>query len=72
MQPFLLVVVISCKIKLAMAKERKVRKIEPYTRKWEKLANELARTYQQIKPCRDCGHPVLDGYCCQTCGSSNP
>ncbi len=55
-----------------MAKERKVRKIEPYTRKWEKLANELARTYQQIKPCRDCGYPVLDGYFCQTCGSSNP
>jgi len=28
--------VISCKIKLAMAKELKIKKIEPYTRKWEK------------------------------------
>ena len=57
---------------MKQVKERKVRKIKPYTRKWEKLANELARTYQQIKPCGYCGHPVLDGYCCQTCKSINP
>jgi hypothetical protein len=55
-----------------MAKERKLKKIEPYTRKWEKMANELARTYQQIRPCNDCGRPVLEGYCCQFCGSNNP
>jgi recombinational DNA repair protein RecR len=55
-----------------MAKERKIRKIEPYTRKWEKLANELARTYQTIRPCKHCGYPVIDGYCCQTCGSDTP
>lgn len=64
--------VISCKIKLAMAKERKIKKIEPYTRKWEKMANELARTYQHVIACKDCGHPVLEGYCCTYCGSSSP
>ena len=52
--------------------EKKVRKIKPYTPKWEKLANELARTIMDIKPCRDCGYPVLKGYCCETCGSKNP
>lgn len=50
----------------------KVRKIKPYTRKWENLANNLARTYIKIRPCRECGYPILDGYCCQTCGSNNP
>ena len=53
-------------------KKRKVRKIEPYTNKWERLANQLARIWTTIKPCRECGYPVVDGYCCQTCGSTNP
>jgi hypothetical protein len=26
------------------------------------------RTY----PCKKCGWPVLDGYCCNTCGDDNP
>lgn len=55
-----------------MAKERKIKKIKPYTRKWEKMANELARAYQTIIACKDCGHPVLEGYCCTYCGSSSP
>jgi len=55
-----------------MDKKCKIRKIEPYTKKWEKLANELARIYRPIKPCKHCGYPVLEGYCCQTCGSDNP
>lgn len=54
-------------------KKRKIRKIEPYTLKWEKLANNLARSWcHNIKPCRECGYPVVDGYCCDTCGSSMP
>ena len=49
------------------------RKMIPYTEKWEKEANALARSWcWNIKPCRDCGHPVMDGYCCGTCGSTNP
>ena len=53
-------------------RKNKVRKIEPYTKKWEKLAYELARTFTQIKPCKHCGYPVIDGYCCGTCGSESP
>ena len=25
-----------------------------------------------IYPCKDCGWPVVNGYCCTTCGSSDP
>lgn len=47
--------------------------MESGTRKWEKEANELARGYcPQIHSCKDCGHPVIEGYCCGTCGSTNP
>lgn len=55
-----------------MEGERKIRKIKPYTRNWEKLANELARCYQTIVPCSHCGYPVMHGYCCETCKSNNP
>jgi hypothetical protein len=58
--------------KQAEKKERKVRRIKPYTPKWEKLANQLARSWNQLKPCRYCGYPVTVGYCCGTCGSDNP
>lgn len=50
----------------------KVRRIKPYTRKWEELANELARARVTIHPCADCGHPVIHGYCCEFCGSVDP
>jgi len=54
-------------------KKRKIRKINPFIRKWEKMANELARGYcPEIKPCRECGYPIVNGYCCETCGSNNP
>lgn len=53
-------------------KTRKPRKIKPYTRRWEALANEEARAAVRIHPCRDCGGPVLYGYCCVRCGSANP
>jgi len=56
-----------------MDKKRKVRKIKAYTPKWEKMANILARTYcPPIKACKECGYPVIIGYCCETCGSNNP
>jgi hypothetical protein len=53
-------------------KTRKPKKIEPNTKVWEKMANELARTYLDIRPCRDCGRPVINGYCCTYCNSNNP
>lgn len=52
---------------------RKPRKMRPYTKEWERLANAEARCFAPtIKPCRDCGRPVVDGYCCNHCGSVLP
>ncbi len=53
-------------------KKRKLKKIEPNTRFWENLANNLARSWVPIHPCRDCGRPVIEGYCCSFCKSVNP
>jgi hypothetical protein len=54
-------------------KKIKVRKIKAYTPRWEKEANNLARVYcPTIRPCKDCGHPVINGYCCVFCNSVNP
>ena len=50
-----------------------ISKIEPYTPEWELLANRLARSFVHgIYPCKHCGYPVIPGYCCGTCGSSDP
>ena len=53
-------------------KKRKLRKMESNTPQWEKMANSLARSWVEIHPCRDCGRPVIKGYCCSYCGSVNP
>ncbi len=50
----------------------KTKKMTPYTPEWERLANAEARNYVTIKPCRDCGGPVIDGYCCNHCDSVLP
>jgi len=52
----------------------KIKKMpKPYTPKWERLANELARdAAPDITACVHCDSPVLDGYCCNNCGSANP
>ncbi len=55
-----------------ISKKKKIRKIEPNTQQWERMANGLARSYVQIYPCRDCGRPVISGYCCSYCGNINP
>ena len=47
-------------------------KIEPYSAKWERMADEIARGNTTIIPCKDCGYPVMAGYCCQHCGSQEP
>jgi hypothetical protein len=26
----------------------------------------------QVKQCRKCGHPCIDGYCCMKCGNQEP
>jgi len=52
--------------------KRKIKKIKPFTPEWQKLANELARESMTIVACKHCGYPVIDGYCCLTCGSTDP
>lgn len=43
------------------------------SRKYREEAIELAfSAAPHIYPCAECGHPVLDGYCCGTCGSTDP
>jgi hypothetical protein len=40
---------------------------------WQKAAYSLARNFcPPIKSCADCGGPVINGYCCTRCGSSEP
>ena len=39
----------------------------------EDAANVIARGFcPRIYACKKCGWPVVDGYCCGTCGDSNP
>ena len=47
-------------------------KIAPYSDRWEQLANEEARSVTNIIPCKDCGYPIIKGYCCHHCGSQEP
>ena len=56
-----------------MEKKRKIRKIKSTTLKWQKLAGQLALSYcPKIYACKECGYPVIVGYCCETCGSNDP
>jgi hypothetical protein len=49
------------------------RKREPYTRQWYKDAiNEALIWAPKVYPCVDCHNPVVDGYVCGSCGSSDP
>ena len=56
----------------AAAESARPKMMNPETRRWERLANELARSRVAIRACLDCGGPVVDGYCCHRCGSRNP
>ena len=48
------------------------KKIIPHTAQWERLANQMVRSYHSVNACKVCGHPCEPGYCCDTCGSSDP
>lgn len=40
---------------------------------YEDLRRELLESAApDVRPCRRCGGPVLDGYCCERCGSEEP
>lgn len=54
-------------------KKRAVKEIKPYSPRWEELANQLARSFApDIFPCKTCKRPVVSGYCCQSCGETDP
>lgn len=42
------------------------------TKEWEKKADNLARSFIEIKSCADCGGPYVPRYCCTQCGSKYP
>lgn len=44
----------------------------PYSPKWEQAANAQARGYVDIIVCRECHGPVIRGYCCNHCNSTDP
>lgn len=49
------------------------RKPDPNGRAYREAALALALSCcPAIYPCANCGWPVMDGYCCQTCGSGSP
>jgi hypothetical protein len=54
-------------------KTKHVQKIKPYTQYWERLANNMARSFcPNIYACAKCGNPVVSGYCCTGCGTGDP
>lgn len=54
-------------------KEKKITKIEPYSDIYYRRLNQVARDFcPRIYPCKKCGSPVADGYCCTYCGDNDP
>jgi ribosomal protein L32 len=47
-------------------------KMKEHSRAYTKEAIKLALSVVTIKQCQDCGHPVIDGYCCSHCDSASP
>lgn len=47
-------------------------KMKEGSKAYNKEAINLALSCVTIKQCNDCGHPTVDGYCCQHCGSQEP
>lgn len=51
----------------------KPRRIKEDSRTYNRMKMEEALSYcPPIKPCRDCGAPVIDGFRCWRCKSYNP
>lgn len=47
-------------------------KIEHGSKEWVKSVISLAHNYLIITQCKKCGAAVNSGYCCTTCGDTNP
>lgn len=46
--------------------------MEPYTPAWHRAAYAKLKEYHNVYPCRECGGPVVERYCCGRCGSDEP
>lgn len=56
-----------------MDDKKQPKKLDPNGRQYKGEEAELAFSYcPTIYPCVECGHPVIKGYCCTTCGCVNP
>lgn len=45
----------------------------PTQEEYNRAKVSLALSYcPVIRPCKHCGWPVVNGYCCTTCGSPDP
>ena len=47
-------------------------KMKEYSKAYNKEAIEFALCEIELFPCKTCGHPVRDGYCCGHCGEIDP
>ena len=47
------------------------RKMEEGSLAYNKEALELALSRVRIYPCINCGHPLVEGYCCNHCYSGD-
>ena len=50
----------------------KIKKMVPYTSRWQSMASRLALQWVSISVCWTCGHPVIKNYQCTYCGETNP
>lgn len=53
--------------------KKKLRRMTPYTKRWEAIAGDVARAYApRIEPCKTCGYPVINGHMCDRCNPRKP
>lgn len=52
--------------------KKKIKKMDTNSQEWKDAVYRLARDFLDIKVCRDCHGPVINGYCCTRCDSVNP
>lgn len=43
--------------------------MKEYSKAYKKEAANLALSSVDIYPCKACGHPIIDGFYCEHCGS---
>lgn len=58
---------------MADSAKKKIKRLDPNGAAYRDAVVELALSFcPEIYPCKKCTHPVVSGYCCQTCGDTLP